>query len=99
MQATLGRNERRPGYGIDGVEVQILRRNLLQLPHAALGIKEVLAVRLHEALAPCVCAAGLQTVREALGHLDLQGIVFGTAGWGIGIENTTVLCKWVKRAL
>ena len=88
----------RLGNRVDGVEVQILRRNLLELPRRALGIEEVLAFGLHEALAPGVGAASLQPVREALGRLDLQGVVLGTAGWGIRVKNAAVLGKWVKCA-
>ena len=90
--------ELRFGNRVDGVEVQILGRNLLELPRRALGIEEVLALWLHEALAPGVGAASLQPVREALGRLDLQRVVLGTAGWGIRVENAAVLGEWVKCA-
>ncbi len=41
-QAALRGDERRTRYGVNGVEIQILRRDLLELPHRTLRIEEVL---------------------------------------------------------
>src|SRR5579862_3871802 len=58
--------ERRLRRGVDEVEGQRLRRNLLQCPHRALGVEEVLPGGPSEALRPGERAAGLQAVGEAL---------------------------------
>src|SRR5204863_2668310 len=85
--------------GVDEVEGQRQRRDILQCPHTAVGIKEVLPGGPSEAFSPGECAAGLQAVREALGGLHLQRVVLGVSGRGSRRKKVSELREGVQDAL
>src|SRR5581483_3390463 len=87
------------GNGVGEIERQRLRRNLLQRPRIRVGVEEVLGSGSRETLAPGICTASLEPVREALGRLDLQGVILAVASRGSRGSERPKLRERIQGAL